>query len=318
MIKVAVIGAGDHSRTNHGPALRRCKEELGSELSLVAVCDLQRDRAQRYAEDFGFQSVYEDFVEMVEHERPDGVVAVTPIEHTEAITSQLMQMGVRLVVEKPPGLNCAQARRLTCRAAELNVPHMVSFNRRFGPAFTRARNWLSERPDKPPVLVSSRMLRHARYDERFAPGTAIHAIDNVLAFMGQPLDMVAKTYAVGERDIPFFDARLRFGVGVASFVIAPTSGTVDERIEIVGQDYSLVVDVGACTLSINEGGEQALFWSADLAVPEWEKNGTLDETRTFLRALRGGCWEPTLRDALIAMEVAETMQESQRRSWNAS
>ena len=52
--------------------------------------------------------------------------------------------------------------------------------------------------------------------------------------------MVAKTHVVGERDIPF-DAHLRFDVGVASFVIAPTSGTVDERIEIVGQDYSLVV-----------------------------------------------------------------------------
>ncbi len=314
-MKVAVVGAGAHSRTNHGPALRRCKEEMGASLALVAVCDLQRDRAERYAADFGFARAYKDLDEMIECERPDGIVAVTPIEHTEAVAEKIMRRAIPLVVEKPPGSDQVQARRLADLADALNAPHMVSFNRRFGPAFARARAWMAQNAERPPLLVASRMLRHARYDERFAPGTAIHAIDNVLAVMGPPLEMVVETVAVGARGTPFFDARVRFAGGAATFVVAPTSGTVSERMEIVGEDYSIDVDVGRCALTIADRGETVEAWSADEAVPEWERNGALDETRAFLRYLREGGWWPTLRDGLRAVEVAEAMQAGRARRW---
>ena len=133
-MKIAVVGAGAHSRTNHGPALRRCKEELGASLSLVAVCDLQRERAERYAADFGFARAYEDLDELMDRERPDGIVAVTPIEHTEAVAEQIMRRGIPLVVEKPPGSDEEQARRLVDLADGLGAPHMVSFNRQIGRA----------------------------------------------------------------------------------------------------------------------------------------------------------------------------------------
>lgn len=315
-MKIAVLGAGAHSRGNHGPALQHCKVERGDELELVAVCDLERARAEAYAAEFGFARVYTELEEMVARESPDGIVALTPIEYTEEIAGRIMRLGVPLVVEKPPGSSLVQARRLAVLAAELKAPHMVSFNRRFGPAFMRAQTWLKEHAERPPVMVASRMLRHARHDEEFAPGTGIHSIDNVLAFMGRPLECVTQTYAMGERQTPFFDARLRFAHAAATFAIAPVSGAVTESIEIVGDGYRIFIDVAQCSISIADGGKKVLDWRASEEMPEWERNGTLDETRSFLRYVENGGWWPTLGDGCLAMEVAEAVQEGRRAEWS--
>lgn len=314
-MKVALLGAGAHSRLNHGPALQHCKMECGDELELAAVCDLDLARAQAYGEQFGFARAYSDLDEMVAREKPDGIVAVTPIEYTEEIAGRIMRLGVPLVIEKPPGASLLQARRLAALAAELGAPHMVSFNRRFGPAFVRAQAWLKENAARPPVMVSARMLRHARHDEAFAPGTGIHIIDNVLAFMGQPLECSTQIYPVGEKQTPFFDARLRFANAAATFAIAPVSGAVTESIEIVGDGYRIFIDVAKCGVSIEDGGEQVLDWQAAQSEPEWGRNGTLGEMRAFLNYLREGGWWPMLEDGCLAMEVAEAMQAGRRAEW---
>jgi myo-inositol 2-dehydrogenase / D-chiro-inositol 1-dehydrogenase len=314
-MKIAVLGAGAHSRGNHGPALQRCKLERGDELQLVAVCDLDLAKAEAYAAQFGFARVYTELEEMVARESLDGMVALTPIEYTEEVAGRIMRLGVPLVVEKPPGGSLEQARRLAALAAELEAPHMVSFNRRFVPAFMRAQAWLKEHAERPPVMVASRMLRHARYDEEFALGTGIHSIDHVLAFMGRPLECVTQTYAMGERQTPFFDARLRFTHASATFSIAPVSGAVAESLEIVGDDYHIFIDVAQCSISIADRGKKVLDWHASEEMPEWEKNGTLDETRAFLRYVEEGGWWPTLADGCLAMEVAEAIQAGRRAEW---
>ncbi len=314
-MKIALLGAGAHSRGNHGPALQHCKMACGDELELVAVCDLDIEKAKAYAEQFGFARAYGDVEEMVERESPDGIVAVTPIEYTEEVVGRIMRLGVPLVVEKPPGASLEQARRLAALAAELEAPHMLSFNRRFGPAFVRAQAWLKEHADRPPLMVAARMLRHARHDEEFALGTAIHSIDNVLAFMGRPLECTTQIYSVGERQTPFFDARLRFANAAATFAIAPVSGAVTESIEIVGAGYRIFIDVAQCAVSIEEKGEQVLDWRAAPSAPEWERNGTLGEMRAFLRYLEEGGWWPTLEDGCLAMEVAEAIQVGAAKQW---
>ncbi len=306
-MKIVLLGAGDHSSGNHGPSLLRCKEEMGGELELAAVCDLDLERAEGYARRFGFDRAYGDVEEMVERERPDGMVAVTPLVVTEEVVSKIMRLGVPVVVEKPLGESVVQARRLVDLAKELNAPHMVSFNRRFGPAFTKAEQWLAQNGGRAPVMVASRMLRHERYDEDFAT-TSIHSIDNVLAFMGRPLDGTAQVFPLGERGTPFFDARLRFAQGAATFAIAPVSGIVTESLEIVGDGYRIFIDVAGCSVDIADRGEQVLSWRASEDMPKWERNGTLDETRAFLGYLKEGGWWPTLEDGCLAMEVAAAIQ----------
>ena len=126
MLRIAVLGAGSHSSSTHGPALRLCKQKHPDKVELAAVCDLRRDAAEAYAEKFGFEKVYENLDAMLATERLDGLIAVTPIAATAEIVARLLPSKLPLLIEKPPGANSAENRRLMEIAEEHRAPHMVS------------------------------------------------------------------------------------------------------------------------------------------------------------------------------------------------
>lgn len=309
MIRIGVLGAGGHSSTNHGPALRRCQEERPQDIELAAVCDLDANRAKAYAGSFGFQKVYTDLDSMIKKEELDGIVAVTPIARTEELAVRIARLGKPLVVEKPPGETLEGARRLRAAVLATGTPHMVSFNRRFSPALTRAREWLAEKSR--PELVVSRMLRHERREEEFVFGTGIHSVDTVLALMGVPERVVGQVYPVAAKQTPFFDARVTFrDGGAATFLFAPACGRVEESVEIIGDGYDIQIDMGNCAIQIHEGRQTVVAWQAADDVEEWERNGALDETRTFIRYLETGeGWWPTLEEAFWSTWTSEAIQQ---------
>ena len=122
---------------------------------------------------------------MLEAEKPGAVVAVSPMELTLPIASQVLRAGIPVLVEKPPGLSVREATQLVEVARDTQTPHMVSFNRRFSPAILKAKEWLAARsPSRPVRLVSARMFRHKRREENFVAHTGIHLTDTVLSFTG--------------------------------------------------------------------------------------------------------------------------------------
>jgi len=308
MIRIAVLGAGAHSASSHGVSLRQCRDERPGAIELAAVCDLDADKASAYAGRFGFERTYTDLERMVERENPDGIVAVTPLPRTGQIVGQIARLGVPLVVEKPPGHTLEAARILRDAVVGSGVPHMISFNRRFSPAFSRAREWLAGKSR--PELAIARMLRHGRREEEFVFGTGIHSVDAVLALMGRPEGVAGHAYPVSAHRTLFFDARVTFQKGgAAHFVFAPACGRTEETVEIVGDDYDIRIDFGACALEIHERGKAVLAWTAPPQMEEWERNGALDETRAFVRCLETGeGWWPTLDECLWSVRVADAIQ----------
>jgi len=308
MIRLGVVGAGGHSSSNHGPALRRCKEERPEAIELAAVCDLDMARAEAYAERFGFGRVYTDLEAMLAEAELDGVVAVTPIGATVRLVERIAATGIPLVVEKPPGADLDEARHLRDAVLKTGTPHMVSFNRRFSPALARARAWLEDKPR--PDLVAARMLRHQRREADFVFGTGIHSVDTVLSLMGVPERVSARQYPVSVEQTPFFDARVEFVEGgAATFVFAPACGRVEESVEIIGDGYDIRVDMGGCAVEIDEGGTTVLSWRAPDGAEEWQRNGALDETRFFSRCLEGAeAWGPGLAEAFWSVWTAAAIQ----------
>ncbi|MEW6749864.1 MAG: Gfo/Idh/MocA family oxidoreductase [Candidatus Latescibacterota bacterium] len=311
MVRIAVLGAGFHSSGQHGPALQQCQAERLGQVELAAVCDLDRQRAVEYAACFGFARAYADLEEMVAREQPDGVVAVTPLEHTESLVRRLGELGIPVLIEKPPGHDLASAERLQQAFARSRVPHMVSFNRRFSPAFARARAWLAEQgAARGPVLALGRMLRHNRREDGFAFGTGIHLVDAILALMGRPTAVVCQLHAIGAQATPFFEARLALaGGGAATLLLAPACGRVEESIELLGDGFQICVDLGECRLRVRDGARDVLTWDAPAAMPPHEQAGALDEARAFIACLESGQgWWPTLAEALWSVRAADAMQ----------
>jgi len=86
-MRIAVVGAGSHSRNNHGPALKAIKAQHPDQIELAAVCDIDLPKAQAYAQRFGFAGSYDSLEDMLAHEQLDGIVAVTPVSLTAEIAS---------------------------------------------------------------------------------------------------------------------------------------------------------------------------------------------------------------------------------------
>ena len=314
MLRIAVLGTGRHSSSNHGPSLKSIKEKNPNEIELAAVCDLDEDRAKGYAMKFGFGKVYRDQEDMLTKEKLDGIIAVTPIPLTAGIVGELLVTGIPILMEKPPGRSSEETKRLLKIAEEHQTPHMVSFNRRFNPALARARDWLAQGNHKI-QLVISRMLRHARPEPDFVTITGIHAIDTVISLVNPPDRVVTHKVQSGGDGSYIYDASLSFSGGrTADLIIAPQVGTIEETYEILGSDFSIQVDTLKCRVRIYEGGDLAMSWRPPEDREPTLDNGALDETAAFIESIRSGrSFRPNLEDGLRSMLTAEAVQEGGER-----
>ena len=311
MLTIVVLGAGSHSRAFHGPALKALCDERPGRLELSAVCDLDGPRAEAYARDFGFARAYADLAEMLAKERPGAFIAVTPMERTVEIASQILRAGIPVLIEKPPGLDTAQAGELLAVARQTRTPHMVSFNRRFSPAIVKAQRWIAERDASRSVqFLSARMMRHKRREANFVAHTGIHLTDTVLSFMGRP--GVVAPWRVGTDDPTshLYMAWLAFDSGaVAEMLFASAVGRLEETYDLFGEDWHIRVEWLSGAVEAYDGGKPSLSWKSSPDDSPVFLNGTLDETREFLDAVEAGRpMRPDLEDALASFRVAETIQ----------
>jgi len=183
MLRLALIGCGAHAETAHADPLARYAAAHPGHVALVAVCDVRRERAERFSGKYGFARAFADLDEMLAHERPDAVVAVVPIEEIAPVGNALLRRGVPCVLEKPLGADMAQVAALAEVARETGTAHLVSVNRRFSPYLNRALAWANEAG--PLRYVRARMLRNARTEDGFLWGTGIHVVDAVRYLGGE-------------------------------------------------------------------------------------------------------------------------------------
>ena len=310
MIRLGVLGAGAHSTIHHGPSLRAYAKRYPGVVELAAVCDLDQSRAETYAREFGFQTVYTDLEIMLAEAGLDGVVAITPVDLTEELAGRVLRSGIPVVIEKPPGVGVEGAVRLLEIGRLTDTRHMISFNRRFSPAFARALSWLRESGHRV-ELIASRMLRHRRTEPFFVRDTGLHCIDAVLSVTGAPARIDTQV-----RDLPFSkahfsEARMRAKSGVTTtFAFAPDAGLCEETMELLGEGFRIWVDFGQGQVTIHQGMELALEWQAPKAMEEFEISGSFDETASFIRALSENCdMGPTLADALVTMQASVAIQK---------
>jgi myo-inositol 2-dehydrogenase / D-chiro-inositol 1-dehydrogenase len=314
MLRIGVLGAGDHAMHCHGPALAAYLAKNPGSFEPAAVCDLQAEHAQRFAAAFGFKRTYTDSARMLAEEKLDGVIALTPVEATRRLAGPILERGLPVVVEKPPGQTITEARQLIAIAEAHHSPHMVSFNRRFNPAIVAARHWLAQAgADRPPRFINARMLRYKRQEPEFVSGTGIHLIDAVLSLLGPPVELTP-LHVAATAPGRCFQATLRFPGGAgAQFLLAPEAGVVEETYEILGPEYRIFIDVVACAVTVTDSRKLVLEWRAPVDAISAYRDGTLDETAAFIQALGDGSYHPTLPQVLPSMLAAEAFADG--RHW---
>ncbi|WP_159885061.1 Gfo/Idh/MocA family protein [Paenibacillus puerhi] len=135
-LKVAVIGCGSIARVRH-----IFEYSLLPQVELVAFCDLNEERAQKFADQYGGK-VYTDYRTLLEEVKPDAVSVCTPNAIHAEVTIAAAKVGAHVLVEKPMAATTAEADAMIQAAEAAGVHLMVGHNQRLMPPHVKAKEIL--------------------------------------------------------------------------------------------------------------------------------------------------------------------------------
>ena len=172
-VKVGIIGCGRIS----GHHARSIMTTDGAEL--IAVCDLEVEKANSYKDQFGVKS-YDNYHKMLNQNPEINVVAiVTPSGmHYEHAMEILTFYKKNIIVEKPTFMRPSQVSGIYEKAAELNLQVYAVFQNRYNLAVQRVLKGLAdgELGELRSVAVRVRWCRPQRYYD-LAPWRGTFAMD---------------------------------------------------------------------------------------------------------------------------------------------
>lgn len=193
-VGVAVLGVGAMG-AHHAESLAR--RVPGARL--IAICDPLPGLAEQLAVSLGCGRWSTDYEEVLDDPRVEAVVIAAPARfHAEAIASAA-EAGKAVFCEKPIAHTLVDADRALDATRRAGVPLQIGFQRRFDPAYVRARH-LVDSGELGRIQLLRSLTRDPRLDqpERVPPGaifleTLIHDFD-VLRFLAggaEPIELSA-------------------------------------------------------------------------------------------------------------------------------
>lgn len=172
-LKMAVIGAGFWGK-NH----IRVLSEL-PEVELMAVCDVNKERAMDISGKYGLRS-YTNSFKMYNTIKLDAVTLCVWSTKLAVETLKALKKRKHVFIEKPMASSSKQASKIIRNANEKNLLMTIGFIERFNPAIRRLREAIIlERIGSP---VSATVKRLSKWPQRIGDigvvkDTAIHDID---------------------------------------------------------------------------------------------------------------------------------------------
>ena len=125
-LNVGIVGVGSHAYRNILPTMTFLP------VSLVAVCDIDLQRARVTASQYGDSAYYADSRKMFANENLDAVFLCTPPQTFLELTCQAFDGGLNVWLEKPPGLNASEVKQMI-RSRNDKVA-VVGFKKAFMPS----------------------------------------------------------------------------------------------------------------------------------------------------------------------------------------
>ncbi|MCJ7469993.1 Gfo/Idh/MocA family oxidoreductase [Candidatus Bathyarchaeota archaeon] len=170
---VAVVGTGFWGR-NHA----RVYKEL-AETELLAICDIDPDRAKTVANQFGVKS-YTNTAKMLKNTDIKAVSICTWSTSLAREATKALDAGKHVLVEKPMATNVKQAEKLIETAKQKRLHLTVGFLMRFIPGLQQIRKAVEDETIGEPVCATAK--RVSQWPERIGDvgvvkDTAIHDID---------------------------------------------------------------------------------------------------------------------------------------------
>jgi predicted dehydrogenase len=144
-LNIGVVGCGFMGRT-HSNAWGKVSQffDLKRRPVLKAVCDVEEDRAQAFAKQWGYESVETDFRKLAARDDIDLIDITAPNNVHAEIAIAAAEAGKMVACEKPLAMNPEQGERMVAAVEKAGVPNMIWYNYRRVPAVTLARQLIDE------------------------------------------------------------------------------------------------------------------------------------------------------------------------------
>ncbi|MGG3468201.1 Gfo/Idh/MocA family oxidoreductase [Neobacillus pocheonensis] len=148
MVRLAVVGSGWQGQGH----LNTMKDIKGIEV--VGICDLNEEMLKKAVNKFEVKG-FNNYVEMLEETKPDGIVICTPPEVREFLVREAAERGIHCFIEKPPAKNLEMAKKVDEILDRTGVINSVGFMYRYSGAVEKTRELIAGRSV---ALVRSAML----------------------------------------------------------------------------------------------------------------------------------------------------------------
>ena len=213
---VGVIGTGFWGR-NHARVFKELEET-----ELLAVCDINAERAKNVAKQFGVRA-YTNMGKMLKRKDIEAVSICTWSLTLAKEALKALKTRKHVLVEKPMATNVKQAEKLLEMAEEEGLHLTVGFLMRFIPGIQHMKNAIEDKTIG--NLVCATAKRVSEWPERIGDvgvvkDTAIHDIDIIRYLFGEePIAVYAKTGSMKYKKFEdYAQIMLTFEGGKSAFI----------------------------------------------------------------------------------------------------
>lgn len=240
MLRVGLVGCGGQSRLNLAPAFSRTDSAR-----LVSCADVDEAMARQVADAFGIDAVHDSAEEVTKCVDVDAVIVAVPHRYLKDVALSAIDAGKHVFIEKPMGLNAAEAAEVVDAAESQGVVAMIGYCMRYS---------LSR------MLIKSLLDRGAVGDISFVAAgkgggplggwlggpyaegggqllfLGSHLTDQVLWLTGDEAESVSgivRWNAGGTDETSAYTVRLKGGA-VATFSVSQTSGVGYDFVDVYG------------------------------------------------------------------------------------
>ena len=273
-VKVGVIGVG-YLGQHHA----RIYSEV-EEAELVAVTDIDRDKAAAFAEKHRCEAS-SDYREILS--KVDALSIVTPTTSHFKIALACLQAGKDVLIEKPITVTVKEADELIDEAKKRDCIIQVGHLERYNPAILAAADFFSE-----PLFIESERLSpffERATDVDVTLDLMIHDIDIMLSLIAEPVKTIRAVGAKVLTDkIDVAKAWLEFENGcVALATVGRLSPDKSRRLKVFQKDSYISIDYQSSEIKRFTRTEEGI--SSDIIKPE-KKEPLKEELKDFIRCVR--------------------------------
>ena len=136
-MKIAVIGTGSMGK-NHVRVLKNI-----SEVKEIVISDTNIKKLEDTSGRFGISKKYEDYLEMLDKEKPNGIIIATPPDSHKKIILDIIDYNIHILVEKPIAHTIKDAKEIIEVTEKKDIVFTVGHTERFNPVITKIKEFIN-------------------------------------------------------------------------------------------------------------------------------------------------------------------------------